>query len=101
MNICCVLDWADLPLLYHLSHIRDPLELAVSPDHVLFLLLLFLKNFYVYMYVLRMYVCMYVCMYYFLLLSPYLLLHLPFICPIISSPSFYKLSWEAGLQKIT
>jgi hypothetical protein len=38
----------------------------------------------------------------FLLLSPYLLLlHLPFICPIISSFLFYKLKWEAGLQEIT
>ena len=25
----------------------------------------------------------------------------PFICPIISSPLFYKLRWEAGLQEIT
>jgi hypothetical protein len=33
--------------------------------------------------------------------SPHLPLHLPFICPIISSPLFYKLRWEAGLQEIT
>jgi hypothetical protein len=41
-------------------------------------------------------------LFHFLLLLPHhLLLHLPFICPIISSPLFYKLRWEAGLQKIT
>jgi hypothetical protein len=34
-------------------------------------------------------------------LSPNLLLHLPFICPIVSSPLFYKLREEAGLHEIT
>ncbi|EDK98573.1 mCG1036751, partial [Mus musculus] len=38
---------------------------------------------------------------FFLLLSPHLPLHLPFICPIDSSPLFYKLRWEAGFQEIT
>ena len=31
------LDWADLLLHYHLPHLWDPLELAVSPGHVLLL----------------------------------------------------------------
>ena len=40
-------------------------------------------------------------LYHFLLLSPYLPVYLPFICPIINSPLFFKLRWEAGLQEIT
>ena len=40
-------------------------------------------------------------LFHFLLLLPHhLLLHLPFICPIISSPLFYKLRWGT-LQEIT
>ena len=31
------LDWADLPLHYYFPHIRDPLELVVSPGQVLLL----------------------------------------------------------------
>ena len=31
------LDWADLLLYYHLPHLWDPLELAVSPGHVVLL----------------------------------------------------------------
>jgi hypothetical protein len=37
MNDAVCLDRADRPLHYHLPHIRDPLELVVSPGHVLLL----------------------------------------------------------------
>jgi hypothetical protein len=29
------------------------------------------------------------------------LFHLPSLCPIFSSPLFYRLRWKAGLQEIT
>ena len=80
------LDWADLPLHYHLPHLWDPLELAVSPGHMLLLCFSssslstsFLSN----------------------LLLFISLFHLPFFfCPFVSSP-FILLRWEAGLQETT
>ena len=86
------LDWADLLLHYHLPHLWDPLELAVSPGHVL--LLHFSSSSFFSVSSLS------------LPFSPFSLPLIfcstfPFICPIISSPLFYKLRWEAGLQEIT
>jgi hypothetical protein len=66
-----------VPTVFH--SLWDPVELAVSPGHMLLLCFSPSSS----------------------SSLPHLLLHLTFICPIISSPLFYKLMWEAGLQEIS
>ena len=85
------LDWADLPLHYHLPHLMRPLRTCHFSRLCASALLFF----------------------FFFLLLPWVAslkspsphhpfpLHLPFICPIISSPLIYKLRWGAALQEIT
>ena len=82
---------ADLLLQYHLSELMRHLQTcsfsrpcASAPLFSFFLLLCVLSLFH-----------------FLLLLSPPLCSTFPFTCPIISSPLFYKLRWEAGLQEIT
>jgi hypothetical protein len=83
------LDWADLPVTTLLSSTNMRLfrtysfsRLCASALRFFFFLLCVLSLFY------------------FLLLSPNFPLHIPFICSVISSHLFYKLSWE-GVQEIT
>jgi hypothetical protein len=84
------LDWAGLPLHYHLPQLMRPLRTCcfsrpcASAQLFFFLFLL----------------CVFSLLYFLLLLSPTFCSTFPFICPIIRSPLFYKLRWEAGLQKI-
>jgi hypothetical protein len=86
MNTCCVprlgRSTATLPSSTSMRPLRTCCfsRPCASTQLFFFLLLCFLSLFH-----------------FLLLLSPHLLLYLPFICPIISSPLFYKLSWEAGL----
>jgi hypothetical protein len=78
------LDWADWPLYYHLLHLWDPLELSVSPGHVL--LLHFSSS--------SSSVSSHSSIFSFFSFT--FCSTFSFICPIISCPLFYKLRWEAG-----
>ena len=73
--------WTDLPLHYHPPQLWDPLELEVSPGHVLLLCFSSSSS------------SSSVSSFFSL---PTFCSTFPFICPIRSSPLFCKLRWEAG-----
>ena len=87
--ICTMcLDWADLPLHYHLFHFMRLLRTCSlsrpCASAQLFFFFLFL---------------LWVLFHFPLLLSTSFYSTFPFICPIISSPLFYKVRWEQVYRK--